>query len=55
MIVATRDGVVLSAPELGQEQKETLLAVIVRSYLQRHPEEVRTGGQNAAGTSTTPA
>ena len=55
MIVATRDGKVLQCEELSQEQKETALATIFRSYLAQHPEVVQTGAQAAAGASTTPA
>ena len=55
MIVATRDGQVLQGEALSQEQKETALAAIFRSYLAQHPEVVQTGVQAATGASTTPA
>ena len=55
MIVATRDGKVLQREELSQEQKETALAAIFRSFLAQHPEVVQTGGQAATGASTPPA
>ena len=55
MITVTRDGKVLQSKELSQEQKETALAVIFRSFLAQHPEMVQTGAQAAAGVSTTPA
>ena len=55
MIVATRDGKVLQSEELSQEQKETALTAIFRSYLAQHPEAVQTGAQAATGASTTPA
>ena len=54
MIVATRDGEVLQGLELSQEQKETALAAIFRSFLTQHPEMVQTGGQDAAAVSTGP-
>ena len=55
MIVATRDGQVLQGEELSQEQKETALAAIFRSFLTQHPDVVKTGVQAATGASTTPA
>ena len=55
MIAVTRDGKVLQSKELSQEQKETALAAIFRSYLAQHPDVVQTGAQAAAGGSTTPA
>ena len=55
MIVATRDGKVLQGEELSQEQKETALAAIFRSYLAQYPEVVQMGVQAATGGSTTPA
>ena len=55
MIAVTRDGKVLQSEELSQEQKETALAAIFRSFLAQHPETVQTGAQAAAGASTTPA
>ena len=45
MIAVTRDGEVLQSKELSQEQKETALAAIFRSYLAQHPETVQTGGR----------
>ena len=54
MIVATRDGKVLQGEELSQEQKETALAAIFRSFLAQHPEVVQTGGQDATAVSTGP-
>lgn len=55
MIAVTRDGKVLQGEKLSQEQKETALAAIFRSYLTQHPEMVQTGVQAATGASTTPA
>ena len=55
MIAVTRDGEVLQSKELSQEQKETALAAIFRSFLAQHPEVVQTGVQAATGASTTPA
>lgn len=52
MIVATRDGKVIQGLELSQEQKETALAAIFRSFLAQHPEMLHTGGQDAAEPST---
>lgn len=52
MIVATRDGEVLQGLELSQEQKETALAAIFRSFLFQHPEVVQTGGQDAVSFGT---
>lgn len=52
MIVATRDGEVLQGLELSQEQKETALVMIFRSFLQQHPEVLKMGGQAAAEPST---
>ena len=45
MIAVTRDGKVLQGEELSQEQKETALAAIFRSFLAQHPEVVQTGGR----------
>lgn len=55
MITVTRDGKVLQGEVLSQEQKETALAAIFRSFLAQHPEAVQTGVQAATGASTTPA
>ena len=55
MIAVTRDGEVIRKDELSQEQKETALAAIFRSFLAQHPEVVQTGVQAATGASTTPA
>ena len=55
MIAVTRDGKVLQGEELSQEQKETALAAIFRSFLAQHPEVVQTGVQAATGASTTTA
>lgn len=55
MIVATRDGQILQAEHLTQEQKETAWAAIFRAFLSAHPELVQTGGQDAAEASTSPA
>jgi hypothetical protein len=38
--------------ELSQEQKETALAAIFRSFLAQHPEVVQTGGQDAVSVCT---
>ena len=45
MIAVTRDGEVLQGEELSQEQKETALAAIFRSFLAQHPEVEQTGGR----------
>ena len=55
MIAVARDGKVLQGEELSQEQKETALAAIFRSFLAQPPDVVQTGAQAAAGASTTPA
>ena len=52
MIVATRDGELIRTDELSQEQKETALVAIFRSFLSQHPETVQTGGQGAADAGT---
>lgn len=52
MIVVARDGEIIRADELSQEQKEAALVMIFRSYLQQHPEVLQTGGQAAAEPST---
>lgn len=55
MIMATRDGQILQAERLTQEQKETAWAAIFRVFLSAHPELVQTGGQDAAEAGTHPA
>lgn len=45
MIVATRDGGVLQGLELSQEQKETALAAIFRSFCQANPHVLDMGGR----------
>lgn len=52
MIVATRDGEVIQMGELSQEQKETALVMVFRSFCQQHPEVLKTGGQEAAEPGT---
>lgn len=54
MIAVTRDGEIIRADELSQEQKEAALVMIFRSFLQQHPEVLQTGGQDAAAASTSP-
>ena len=52
MIAVTRDGEIIRADALSQEQKEAALVMIFRSFLQQHPEVLQTGGQDAAAAST---
>ena len=55
-ITATRDGQVIRADALTQEQLEAAWAAVFRSFLQTHPELVKTtGGQDAAEPSTSSA
>lgn len=45
MIAVTRDGKVLQGEELSQEQKETALAAIFRSFCQANPNVLDMGGR----------
>ena len=52
MITATRDGAVVSAPEINHEQRDALWVAVFRAYLQTHPEEASMSGQDAVSFGT---
>lgn len=52
MIIVSRDGELIRQDELSQEQKESALVMVFRSFLLAHPEYLDTGGQDAAAPST---
>ena len=43
--VSRRNGKVISAPEITQEQRDKLWEVVVKAYIQRHPEVLQAESQ----------
>ena len=53
--IITREGVVIHQEELTQEQKEQGWAIVLRRFLELHPEVLNMGGQEASEPSTSSA
>lgn len=48
-ISISRDGEILSMPEITEEQRNLLWETILRNYLRAHPEELLNLGKQKAG------